>query len=137
MAKMLVNGITIAYDDAGKGDNVLVLVHGHPFDRTMWRPQVECIGRARPEWRVILPDLRGYGESDEDAFTTRIDAEQMCGFSKRSELVWIEGVGHLPNLEREEELPESCRGRMPRYHARSGNPKRSKGCPAPSESGLV
>ena len=86
MAKMLVNGITIAYDDAGKGDNVLVLVHGHPFDRTMWRPQVEWIGRARPEWRVILPDLRGYGESDEDAFTTRIDAEQMCGFLKRSEV---------------------------------------------------
>jgi pimeloyl-ACP methyl ester carboxylesterase len=104
----LVDGITIAYDDVGEGDNVLVLVHGHPFNRTMWRPQMEWIeglnrARARsegegvdsltaserdegeiwiepsirsnfehedehehdkrPKWRAIVPDLRGYGES--------------------------------------------------------------------------
>ena len=35
----------IAYDDLGHGDP-LVLVHGHPFDRTMWRPQAERYGRA-------------------------------------------------------------------------------------------
>ena len=50
MAQALVNGITVAYDDVGGGDNVLVLVHGHPFNRTMWQPQMEWIGpsnRAR------------------------------------------------------------------------------------------
>jgi pimeloyl-ACP methyl ester carboxylesterase len=56
-----VNGITIAYDDEGRGDDVLVLVHGHPFDRTMWRPQLARFP-ARG-WRVIAADLRGYGES--------------------------------------------------------------------------
>ncbi len=56
-----VNGITIGYDDVGEGDDALVLVHGHPFDRSMWRPQLATLGR--PGWRVIAPDLRGYGAS--------------------------------------------------------------------------
>ncbi len=61
MSRADVNGITVAYDDAGTGEDVLVLVHGHPFDRTMWRPQVEHVAaRGR---RVIAPDLRGYGET--------------------------------------------------------------------------
>src|SRR5262249_61534849 len=52
--KTLVDGITVAYEDVGEGDNVLVLVHGHPFNRTMWRPQMEWIdgfNRARPRAR--------------------------------------------------------------------------------------
>jgi 3-oxoadipate enol-lactonase len=300
LGKMLVNGITIAYEDVGEGDNVLVLVHGHPFNRTMWQPQMDWIrgfnrprARARSEgvgnltvserlgseivvkpsthsnfeheheedhvWRAVVPDLRGYGESavvpgkatleifasdiaglldelgiqqvvigglsmggqivmefcrlypervrgillaatfcraeteegrrqraimadrllkvgmqpyadevlpkmvtpanlialpavadhvrammwgtnpvgaaaalrgraerpdyagtlarldvpalvvvgDEDAFTTRADAEQMSGLLKQSELVWINGVGHMPNLESEGEFNEA------------------------------
>ncbi|GAA3660570.1 pimeloyl-ACP methyl ester carboxylesterase [Lentzea atacamensis] len=59
--KAVVNGITIGYDDEGSGDDVLVLVHGHPFDRSMWRPQTEHFSAAG--WRVIAADLRGYGES--------------------------------------------------------------------------
>jgi 3-oxoadipate enol-lactonase len=56
-----VNGVTIAFDQAGRGHDAVVLVHGHPFDRSMWRPQIEAIANAG--WRVIVPDLRGYGES--------------------------------------------------------------------------
>ncbi len=54
------DGITVAYDDVGEGPPI-VLVHGHPFNRSMWRPQVEYFSRSG--WRVIAPDLRGYGES--------------------------------------------------------------------------
>ncbi|GHH55653.1 alpha/beta fold hydrolase [Lentzea cavernae] len=61
MSTATVNGITIGYDDQGAGDDVLVLVHGHPFDRTMWHPQVEHFVSAG--WRVIAADLRGYGET--------------------------------------------------------------------------
>ncbi|USX52481.1 alpha/beta fold hydrolase [Lentzea sp. HUAS12] len=61
MTTATVNGITIGYDDEGAGDDVLVLVHGHPFDRTMWHPQVEHFSRTGR--RVIAADLRGYGET--------------------------------------------------------------------------
>lgn len=59
MAKVSLNGITVGYDDEGNGDP-LVLDHGHPFNRSMWRPQV---ARFRHSHRVIAADLRGYGES--------------------------------------------------------------------------
>jgi pimeloyl-ACP methyl ester carboxylesterase len=54
-----VNGITVGYDDTGGEGEPLLLVHGHPFDRTMWRAQVGAFGGRR----VIAPDLRGYGQS--------------------------------------------------------------------------
>ncbi|MFI2431419.1 alpha/beta fold hydrolase [Streptomyces sp. NPDC018693] len=52
----------LAYEDKGPEDHPvpLVLVHGHPFDRTMWDPQIEAFSARR---RVIAPDLRGYGAS--------------------------------------------------------------------------
>ncbi len=55
-----INGVTIGYDDHGSGP-ALVLVHGHPFNRSMWAPQVTA-GTAYG-WRVVTADLRGYGES--------------------------------------------------------------------------
>jgi len=60
IATALVNGISVDYGDDGVGEP-LVLVQGHPFDRSMWRPQVDGLSGAR--WRVITPDLRGYGRS--------------------------------------------------------------------------
>jgi 3-oxoadipate enol-lactonase len=40
--------------------NVLLLIHGFPLNASMWQPQLD----APPEgWRVIAPDLRGYGQS--------------------------------------------------------------------------
>jgi pimeloyl-ACP methyl ester carboxylesterase len=52
--------VSIGYDDEGSGP-AIVLVHGHPFDRSMWRPQVGYL--AALGFRVITPDLRGYGGS--------------------------------------------------------------------------
>lgn len=54
-----VRGIDLSFDDVGAGAPV-VLLHGFPFDRSMWRGQVEAL---RGEFRVITPDLRGHGES--------------------------------------------------------------------------
>ncbi len=56
-----VNGITLGYDDTGSGEP-LVLIHGHPFDRSMWRPQMSAL-TAGGGCRVIAPDLRGLGAS--------------------------------------------------------------------------
>lgn len=65
MATAQVNGVTIGYDDEGgegrdAGRPTLVLLHGHPFDRSMWGPQRAALASGH---RVITPDLRGYGES--------------------------------------------------------------------------
>jgi pimeloyl-ACP methyl ester carboxylesterase len=68
-------------------------------------------GRAeRPDYEGTLgvldvPALIVVG--DEDAFMTRADAERMHILLKRSELVWMEGVGHMPNLEREAEFNDA------------------------------
>jgi pimeloyl-ACP methyl ester carboxylesterase len=58
MSMASIRGISMAFDDEGDGDP-LVLVHGHPLNRSMWRPQVERLSRSG--WQVIAPDLRGYG----------------------------------------------------------------------------
>ncbi|MEU9452749.1 alpha/beta hydrolase [Streptomyces sp. NPDC048277] len=52
----------LAYDDntAQTTRTPLLLVHGHPFDRTMWHPQRTAFA---PDRRVVAPDLRGYGAS--------------------------------------------------------------------------
>lgn len=57
--KRLVRGIEIAYDDVGSGPSV-VLLHGYPFNRSMWRDQLV---ELQKDHRVITPDLRGHGES--------------------------------------------------------------------------
>jgi pimeloyl-ACP methyl ester carboxylesterase len=49
----------LAYDDQGPGPAV-VLLHGFPFDRTLWAAQVSKIGGT---YRVITPDLRGFGDT--------------------------------------------------------------------------
>jgi pimeloyl-ACP methyl ester carboxylesterase len=47
------------FDDDGPGP-VVVLLHGFPFDRTMWSNQQSTVGAI---YRVIAPDLRGHGTS--------------------------------------------------------------------------
>ena len=50
----------LVFDDVGKGFPV-VLIHGFPLSRQMWRLQVEALKKAG--CRVITPDLPGFGES--------------------------------------------------------------------------
>ncbi|MFQ5734978.1 MAG: alpha/beta fold hydrolase [Planctomycetaceae bacterium] len=45
--------------DRGAGTPIL-LVHGFPLDHTMWRGQIDDLSQT---FRVIAPDLRGFGES--------------------------------------------------------------------------
>ncbi len=60
MAVKQIRGIKMSYEDAGKGIP-FVLIHGHPFDRSMWSEQTAAFGS---KYRIIAPDLRGYGESE-------------------------------------------------------------------------
>ncbi len=56
-----VNGINLTYDERGTGP-ALLLIHGFPLCRKMWQPQLEALADAG--FRVIAPDLRGFGESE-------------------------------------------------------------------------
>jgi pimeloyl-ACP methyl ester carboxylesterase len=50
----------LAYDEAGDGGDVVVLLHGGAVDRRMWHPQV---GPLAATHRVIALDARGHGRS--------------------------------------------------------------------------
>src|SRR5690349_22025692 len=60
MSFIRVDDIQLAYRDTGMGQPV-VLLHGYPFNRTLWNEQVSALSNS---YRVITPDLRGLGESD-------------------------------------------------------------------------
>ncbi|MBX3425677.1 MAG: alpha/beta fold hydrolase [Pirellulales bacterium] len=53
------DGVELAYADIGAGP-VVTLVHGFPLDRSMWDEQVAALAGT---YRVIAPDLRGFGQS--------------------------------------------------------------------------
>jgi 3-oxoadipate enol-lactonase len=60
MTTTRIDDIQLAYDDVGSGPAV-VLIHGYPFNRSLWNEQVEALAG---NYRVVTPDLRGFGESD-------------------------------------------------------------------------
>jgi 3-oxoadipate enol-lactonase len=63
MTLIRLNNIQMAYTDTGIG-RPLVLIHGYPFNRSLWDEQVAALSNS---YRVIVPDLRGFGESDSSA----------------------------------------------------------------------
>lgn len=63
MKNLSVRGNKWYYEDLNSSNKeVILLIHGHPFDHTMWNYQLEAL----KNFRLILPDLRGYGKSDFD-----------------------------------------------------------------------
>jgi len=65
-------GISLGYEDAGHG-NAVILLHAFPLSRAMWSAQVNAL---QSEYRVITPDLRGFG--DTDRFTDAPSIETMA-----------------------------------------------------------
>jgi 3-oxoadipate enol-lactonase len=59
MEKFTVNNITLAYMRRGQG-TPLVLLHGYPLDHRIWD---ELVALLEDKFDLILPDLRGFGES--------------------------------------------------------------------------
>lgn len=63
---------TIRFDDVGSGPPV-VLLHAFPLSRVMWEPQIEAL---QDSYRVITPDLRGFGGSQ--GFTDSPSLDRMA-----------------------------------------------------------
>jgi pimeloyl-ACP methyl ester carboxylesterase len=76
---------SLPYTDRGRGEP-LVLLHGFPLDRRMWDAQVQ---RLSDHYRVIAPDLRGFGRSPRhDPFTIESLADDIHLF--------LEQLGAVP-----------------------------------------
>jgi len=68
------NGIKLAVYEAGSGP-ALVLLHGFPGLAYTWRHQIPALVAAG--YRVIVPDLRGYGASDRPQAVEAYDIAQL------------------------------------------------------------
>lgn len=101
MPKVTVNGATINVFDQGQGQAIL-FIHGFPLSHAMWAPQIEAF---KANYRIIAPDLRGFGGSTFTAGTVsmRQFAEDMlavldhlgisepvilCGLSMGGYIAW-------------------------------------------------
>lgn len=70
------NGIELAVYEAGSGPAV-VLLHGFPGLAYTWRHQIPALVQAG--YRVIVPDLRGYGLSDTPERVEDYDIADLTG----------------------------------------------------------
>lgn len=70
------NGVRLAVYEAGTGPAV-VLLHGFPGLAFSWRHQIQALAGAG--YRVIVPDLRGYGLSDTPTSVEAYDIAHLTG----------------------------------------------------------
>jgi len=77
MEKIKVKDVQIAYERHGKG-KPLVLIHGYPLDHSIWN---DVAGLLKDKYEVIVPDLRGFGDSTTvESFYTIMDmADDLAG----------------------------------------------------------
>lgn len=76
MYKLKLHGIELPYDAAGSGSgSAIILLHGYPFNRSMWREQIDFL--SAKGYRVVAPDLRGFGGmSDKLQFLADADRQE-------------------------------------------------------------
>ena len=93
------NGLTLRVASGGKeGKTPLLMVHGHPHNHVIWRKVAPTLARDR---RVILVDLRGYGDSSKPAstpdhrpYSKRVMAEDLAELLETLQIDRCDFVGH-------------------------------------------
>ena len=90
------NGVNYHIIDEGQSDKVALLLHGMPDTAEIWRPQIDALVKAG--YRVIAPDMLGYGKTDKPQDTARYAGEQIIGdmlsLIEKLQLQTIDIVGH-------------------------------------------
>lgn len=76
LRRIKTNGITLRIAEMGQGPLVL-LVHGWPESWYSWRRQMPALAAAG--YRVVAPDMRGYGGSDKPAAVEAYDIHHLTG----------------------------------------------------------
>ena len=95
MGRVDVDGVGIEYEVTGQGRPVMLL-HGFPDSGRLWRHQVPALAGAG--FRVIVPDLRGYGRSDKpqpiEAYSMMFLAADVLAVLADLEIERAHVVGH-------------------------------------------
>ncbi len=73
--RLAVNGIELSVLDEGEGQ-LVVLCHGFPELAFSWRHQIPALTGAG--FRVLAPDMRGFGESSAPAEVEAYDVVTLC-----------------------------------------------------------
>ncbi len=107
------NGASFFYEEAGKGLPV-VLLHGFPLDARIWASQRADLSS---KYRVITPELRGFGRSQsQDAFTMESLADDVHALlAEIAALPCVLGglsMGGYVALEYVKKYPTDLRGLM-------------------------
>jgi pimeloyl-ACP methyl ester carboxylesterase len=94
---LAVNGLTFHVVDEGKGPATVLLLHGFPDSSFLWRNQIPTLVAAG--YRVIAPDLRGFGASDKPAKESAYDLRQaiipdVLGILQTLQVPKVHVVGH-------------------------------------------
>ncbi len=92
MEKITLESFTLAYERRGHG-KTLVLVHGYPLDHTIWDSVVPLLEN---EFDLILPDLRGFGESGIPSLPYQLTdiAEDIVSLLDHLKIKKVAMVGH-------------------------------------------
>lgn len=69
------NGINMRIAEMGDSGPLVLLAHGWPESWYSWRHQITVLAKAG--YRVVAPDMRGYGESDAPAEVGAYDIEHL------------------------------------------------------------
>ena len=93
MNTVAVNGINLAYDTIVAKELRLMLIHGFPLDHTSWN---EVASLLENEFDLILPDLRGFGQSTtvETPYTISDMADDLAGLLDHLKIEKIALAGH-------------------------------------------
>lgn len=65
-----INNFNLSYDDVGEENIPIIFLHGFPFDKTMWKLQLDFLKSSN---RVIACDIRGFGKSTDEKSSLSID----------------------------------------------------------------
>ncbi|MBV8667310.1 MAG: alpha/beta hydrolase [Burkholderiaceae bacterium] len=71
-----VNGIRMHYVEAGQGP-LVILLHGFPLLWYSWRKQIPALAAAG--YRVVVPDQRGYGQTEAPADMRAYNITELVG----------------------------------------------------------
>ena len=89
------NGLSVAYDEAGTGTRPLVLLHGFTGSKLDFAPRRAELALTG---RVLVPDLRGHGDStntgDAKGYSLEQCASDLLGFLAKLDITECDLLGH-------------------------------------------